>query len=165
MICVHQAFSVLSISQSIIASMAFPHRLTLSCLNHSWRSQLALVLRISNLLCIWLYIVPHSPSGSLSLFLYSFIQSQITAHSFSTSSTCFPSCSNVEVRIVHLFIIKGSVCVLSSIIHVAFCTTTLFGIIGLGITFLRSFGPILRGGSSSSPSGTWAGFAANTFCG
>jgi hypothetical protein len=25
---------------------------TLSCLNHSWRNQLALVLRISNLLCI-----------------------------------------------------------------------------------------------------------------
>ena len=120
MICVHQAFSVLSISHSIIASLAFPHRLTLSCLSHSWRNQLALVLRISNLLCISRYIVPHSPSGSL--FLYSFIQSQISAHSFSTSSTCFPSCSNVEVRIVHLFIIKGSDCVLSSIIHATFCT-------------------------------------------
>ena len=56
MICVHQAFSVLSIYYSIIASLAFPHRLTLSCLNHSWRNQLALVLRISNLLRIWLYI-------------------------------------------------------------------------------------------------------------
>jgi hypothetical protein len=41
--------------------------------------------------------------------------------------------ANHRVRIVHLFIIKGSVCVLSSIIHVTFCTTTLFGITGLGI--------------------------------
>jgi hypothetical protein len=29
----------------------------------------------------------------------------------------------------------------------------------------KESGPILRGGSSSSPSGTWARFGANIFCG
>jgi hypothetical protein len=37
MICVHQAFSVLSISHSIITSLAFPHRLTIFW---AWQSKL-----------------------------------------------------------------------------------------------------------------------------
>jgi hypothetical protein len=40
MICVHQAFSVLSISHSIIASLALPHRLTLSCLRGRCRGNI-----------------------------------------------------------------------------------------------------------------------------